>query len=121
MGGGVSRQAWKKRTGGTKPPPEFADFCRDVFLALRYDQPTLEAAAEYAVEKPSKEQRGAVRQYLRSVEENEHDPADLDRAWRKAALEGGYMVEDNARDFFFMVGKKLKKSQPRERRARRHG
>jgi hypothetical protein len=55
------------------------------------------------------------------VEENEHDADDLDRAWTKAAREGGYMVEGNARDFFLIVSKKLKKSQPRERRARRHG
>ena len=117
----MSRQAWKKRTGGMKAPAEFSSFCCSVFLALSYDEPTLEAAAEYAVEKASAKQRSAVRQYLRSVEENEHDPTDLERAWKKAALEGGYMVEGNARDFFLMVGKKLKKSPPRERRARRHG
>jgi hypothetical protein len=104
-----------------KAPPEFSDCCRDVFLALRYDEPTLEAAAEYAVEKAITEQRSALRQYLQSVKENEHDPADLERTWKKAALEGGYMVEGNARDFVPMVGKKLKKSVPRGRRARRHG
>jgi hypothetical protein len=31
------------------------------------------------------------------------------------------MVEGNARDFFLLAGKKLKRSAPRERRARRHG
>jgi hypothetical protein len=88
---------------------------------LRYENPTLEAAAEYAIEKASAEQRSAVRQYLQSVKANEHDPADLERAWKIGALEGGYMVDGNSRDFFLMVGKKLKKSPPRERRARRHG
>lgn len=39
----------------------------------------------------------------------------------KAALEGGYMVEGNARDLVLKVGKKLKKNLPRERRARRPG
>lgn len=117
----MSRQAWKKRTGGVKAPPELSDFCRDVFLALTYEKQTLEAAAEYAAEKASADQRSAVRQYLQSVKEHEHDPDDLERAWKKAALEGGYMVEGNALDFFLMVGKKLKKNVPRERRARRHG
>jgi hypothetical protein len=88
---------------------------------LSYDEPTLEAAVEYAAEKATGKRRSALRQYLRCVEENEHDADDLARAWKKAALEGGDMIEGNARDFFLMVGKKLKKSVPRERRARRHG
>jgi hypothetical protein len=117
----VSRQEWKKRTGGAKAPPEFSDFCRSVFLALSCDEPTLEAAAKYAVEKASGKQRSRLRQYLRSVEENEHDADDLEQAWKKSALNGGYMVEGNARDFFLMVSKTLKKSKPRERPARRHG
>jgi hypothetical protein len=117
----VSRQGWKKRTGGQKAPPEFSDFCRSVFLALRHDTPNLEAASEYAATKASGQRRSTLREFLRSVEENEHDADDLELAWKKAALEGGYMVEGNARDFVLMVGKKLKKSVPRERRARRHG
>ncbi|HUJ37634.1 MAG TPA: hypothetical protein VLW88_08150 [Hyphomicrobium sp.] len=117
----MSRQRWKKRIRGTEAPPEFSSFCRGIFLALKYGEATLEGAAERAAKEASGQQRSAVRQYLRDVEENEHDPGDLERAWKKAALEGGYMVEGNARDFFLMVGKKLKKSPPRERRARRHG
>ncbi len=61
------------------------------------------------------------RQYLRCVEDNEHDADDLEQAWKKAALAGGYIVEGNARDFALMAGKSLKKGAPRERRARRHG
>lgn len=116
----MSRQGWKKRAGGQKAPPEFSDFCRSVFLALSHDEPTLESAVEYAVGKATGQQRSALRQYLRCVEENEHDADDLEQAWKKAALDGGYMVEGDARDFVLMVGKKLKKGAPRERRARRH-
>jgi hypothetical protein len=107
--------------GGTKAPAEFSTFCRDVFLALRYDAPTLEAAAGYAASSASPEQRSAVKQYLRCVEENEHDRGDLERAWKEAAREGGYMVEGKARDILLLVGKKLKNRQPRERRGRRRG
>jgi hypothetical protein len=62
-----------------------------------------------------------VRQYLRDVEANEYDPGDLEQAWKKVAQECGWIIEGNARDFFLMVGKKLKKNPPRERRDRRHG
>lgn len=117
----MSRQGWKKRTCGRKAPREFADFCCSVFIALSYDEPTLESAVDYAVRKATGQQRSALRQYLRCVEENEHDADDLEQAWKKAALAGGYIVEGNAREFAIMAGKSLKKGAPRERRARRHG
>ena len=65
----MSRQGWKKRTCGRKAPREFADFCCSVFLALSYDEPTLESAVDYAVRKATGQQRSALRQYLRCVEE----------------------------------------------------
>jgi hypothetical protein len=116
-----SRKAWKKGTGGTKAPAEFSSFCRHVFLNLTYENTALEAAMERAVKEASGEARAALREYLLYVRENEHDPDSLQRAWEEAAREGGYWVEGDARDFFLMAGKLLKKSRPRERRARRHG
>ena len=59
-------------------------------------------APEYAVGKATGEQRGALRQFLRSVEENEHDADELERAWKRRRSMAATW-------------------SPRERRARRHG
>lgn len=117
----MSRQRWKRRTGGVKAPPELLDLCRAVFFVLRYEEAAIEAAMERAARESSARTRSAVRSYLTHVAEGEHDAGDLDRAWHSAARDAQWILEGDLGQLSQELRRALAKRVPRQRRDRRHG
>lgn len=117
----MSRQRWKRRTGGVKAPPELLDLCRAVFFVLRYEEAAIEAAMERAAREASAPTRSSVKCYLTHVAENEHDADDLERTWQRAARDAGYGFTGEARILSLDLRAALARSGPRRRRDKRHG
>lgn len=93
----MSRNAWKKRSGGVEAPPQLLDLCRSIFFALRYEAETFEEALDLAARNAGGKTRSAVKAYLTHVADGEHAAEDLVRIWSRAARTAGWIFEGDAR------------------------